>query len=77
MKSKDPQNKVKRNDYPEKQVGFPERNDASSPEPDRETDRVHVDPQTLQVSRKSAREVSEELGVFPRETGPEKTGEDE
>lgn len=47
---------VKRNrrrphDYPERQVGYPERNDASNP--DDETERIHVDFEGMEVSKKS------------------------
>ena len=46
-------------DFPESQVGFPERNDATRPV---ETERVHVDLDTLNISRKSSRELDRELG---------------
>ena len=45
----------RRNDFPELQVGFPERNDVSNPIVDME--RVHVDLETLDISRKKAAEV--------------------
>lgn len=50
---------TKRNDYPENQVGFPERNDASNPNTERE--RVHVDLETLDISRKSAQDLDKEV----------------
>jgi hypothetical protein len=46
-------------DYPELQVGFPERNDASSPNLDRE--RIHVDLDTLNISRTTEEEVTREV----------------
>lgn len=46
-------------DFPERQVGFPERNDASSPYHDME--RLHVDLETMGVSRKSAAQLTREL----------------
>ena len=46
-------------DYPELQVGFPERNDVSNPYLDME--RLHVDFETLGVSKKSAAELAREL----------------
>ncbi len=46
----------KRAAFPEQQVGFPERNDASIPVEDME--RVHVDLETLNLSRKSGKEVT-------------------
>ena len=49
----------KRNEYPESIVGFPERNDASNPNEDME--RVHVDLETLDISRKSAEELKQEV----------------
>jgi hypothetical protein len=53
-----PETKTRAKEYPENQVGFPERNDASSPNADRE--RVHVDLETLDTSRKSAKELDKE-----------------
>ena len=50
--------KTRVNDFPENQVGFPERNDASGPNAERE--RVHVDLETLGTSRKSAQELDKE-----------------
>lgn len=41
--------------FPELYVGFPERNDASEPY---ETERIHVDLDTLSISRKSESEVT-------------------
>ena len=49
----------KSNDYPENQVGFPERNDASDPNLERE--RVHVDLETLDISRTSAVDLDKEI----------------
>jgi hypothetical protein len=43
-------------DYPELQVGFPERNDATSP--NQEMERIHVDLETLDISRKNEAEVT-------------------
>ncbi len=43
-------------DYPELQVGFPERNDVSNP--NHEMERIHVDLETLDISKKSASEIS-------------------
>lgn len=58
----------KRYSYPEMYVGFPERNDASRPDdaedrptPNEEMERVHVDPETLDISRKNAGEVHREI----------------
>ena len=58
----------KRYSYPEMYVGFPERNDASKPDdtevrptPNEEMERVHVDPETLDISRKNAEEVHREI----------------
>ena len=49
---------IHRNDYPEMQVGFPERNDVTFPNEERE--RVHVDLETLKLSRKSGDELTQE-----------------
>jgi hypothetical protein len=49
----------RRNDFPETQVGFPERNDVSSPI--EEMERLHVDFDTLNVSRTSADEFTREI----------------
>ena len=46
-------------DYPELQVGFPERNDVANP--NFEMERLHVDFETLGVSKKSAAELAREL----------------
>lgn len=46
-------------DYPELQVGFPERNDVANP--NLEMERLHVDFETLGVSKKSAAELAKEL----------------
>ncbi len=57
MNDRKPVNRVK--DYPELQVGFPERNEIV--DPIGEMERVHVDIETLDLSRKNAREVTREL----------------
>lgn len=44
------------NDFPELQVGFPERNDVSNP--DIGMERTQVDLETMGLSKKSAEEVS-------------------
>lgn len=49
---------IQRNDYPEMQVGFPERNDVTFPS--EEMERVHVDLETLKLSRKSGEELTRE-----------------
>jgi len=49
----------KLHDFPELQVGFPERNDAA--DPNRDMERLHVDFETLGVSKKSAAELTREL----------------
>ena len=46
-------------DFPELQVGFPERNDVTNP--NLEMERFHVDFQTLGISKKSAAELAREL----------------
>lgn len=46
-------------DFPELQVGFPERNDVSNP--NLEMERFHVNLETLGVSKKSAAELIREL----------------
>jgi hypothetical protein len=53
-----PETKTRKNDFPENQVGFPERNDATNPNAERE--RVHVDLETMDTSRKSAKELDKE-----------------
>jgi hypothetical protein len=45
-------------DYPESQVGFPERNDVTCPV---DTERIHVDFNTFDISRKSSQELDQEL----------------
>lgn len=45
---------TKLHDYPERHVGFPERNDASNP--NLEMERVHVDFETFDISRKNTEE---------------------
>ena len=58
--SRNPERREKKaKDYPENQVGFPERNDVSDPDTERE--RVHVDLETLDISRKSAEELNKEV----------------
>ena len=47
------------NDFPELQVGFPERNDVSNP--NTEMERIHVDFETLGTSKKSAEELMREM----------------
>lgn len=47
------------NDYPELQVGFPERNDVSNPHA--EMERIHVDFKTLGISKKSEEEIIREI----------------
>lgn len=47
------------NDFPELQVGFPERNDVSNP--NIEMERIHVDFETLGISKKSAAEIMREI----------------
>ena len=49
----------RRNDFPEFQVGFPERNDASNPI--EEMERLHVDLNTMSLSRKNAGELTKEI----------------
>ena len=46
-------------EYPELHVGFPERNEI--PDPNSEMERVHVDLETLNISRKTAVEVTREI----------------
>ena len=46
-------------DFPELQVGFPERNDVTNP--NLEMERYHVDLETLGISKKSAAELAREL----------------
>jgi len=52
------QNK-RRNDFPELQVGYPERNDVCNP--NMEMERIHVDFETLGISKKSAAELEREI----------------
>lgn len=47
------------NDFPELQVGFPERNDVSNPYT--EMERIHVDLETMGTSKKSAAELAREI----------------
>jgi hypothetical protein len=46
-------------EFPELQVGFPERNEI--PDPISEMERVHVDLETLNISRKNAVELTREI----------------
>ena len=52
-------NRTRLNDFPEHQVGYPERNDVSNPH--HEMERIHVDLETLGLSKKSAAEITREL----------------
>jgi hypothetical protein len=47
------------NDFPELQVGYPERNDVSNP--NLEMERIHVDLETMGISKKSAAEIAQEI----------------
>jgi hypothetical protein len=47
------------NDFPELQVGFPERNDVANPID--EMERIHVDLKTLNISRKNSQELTREI----------------
>jgi hypothetical protein len=49
----------RRNDFPELQVGFPERNDVANPID--EMERIHVDLETLNISRKNSQELTREI----------------
>ena len=49
-------------EYPELEVGFPERNE--SPDPISEMERVHVDLETLNISRKNAIELTREINGY-------------
>ncbi|MFZ6013714.1 MAG: hypothetical protein ACOYXT_25470 [Bacteroidota bacterium] len=55
----------RKQELPETQLGFPERNDVINPNADME--RVHVDLPTMDLSRKSSGEVDREI---QRESGP-------
>lgn len=46
-------------DFPELQVGYPERNDAG---PNHEMERIHVDMDTLVISKKRAGDLAHEMG---------------
>ena len=46
-------------DFPEHQVGFPERNDVSNP--NIEMERIHIDLETMGMSKKSADAISREI----------------
>ncbi len=65
MKKKDGVSKTERrtSDFPELRVGFPERNDASEPH---EMERVHVDLDTMNISRKKENEV--DRAILEQET---------
>ena len=49
----------RRNDFPELQVGYPERNDVCNP--NIEMERIHVDFETLGTSKKNAEELAREI----------------
>jgi hypothetical protein len=49
----------RRNDFPELQVGYPERNDVCNP--NIEMERIHVDFQTMCIYKKSAEELAREI----------------
>ena len=49
----------RRNDFPELQVGYPERNDVCNP--NMEMERIHVDFETLGISKKSGAELAREI----------------
>ena len=51
--------KTRLHDYPELQVGYPERNDVINP--NLEMERIHVDLETLGISKKSAAEITREM----------------
>ena len=51
--------KKRLNDFPEFQVGYPERNDVSNP--NTEMERIHVDFETMGISKKSAAEIVREM----------------
>jgi hypothetical protein len=51
--------KTRVNDFPELQVGYPERNDVSNP--NIEMERIHVDLETMGISKKSAAELAKEM----------------
>jgi|GEM_PF-2131619 hypothetical protein len=59
--------RIRVSDYPELQVGFPERNDASDPyiEVERvhveDMERIHVDFETMGISKKSASELARDM----------------
>jgi hypothetical protein len=55
----EPKREHRRNDFPELQVGFPERNDAANPID--EMERIHVDLETLSISRKNTKEFTREI----------------
>jgi len=52
-------NRRRPNDFPEHQVGYPERNDVSNPND--EMERIHVDLETLVLSKKTAAEITREI----------------
>lgn len=47
------------NDFPELQIGFPERNDVRNP--NHETERFHVDLENMELRRTTANEVTREI----------------
>ena len=49
---------VRVTEYPERQVGFPERNDCMSPT---EMERFHVDLETFDISRTNLQEFTKEI----------------
>lgn len=55
----EPKRGTRPNDFPESQVGFPERNDVTSPMV--EMERVHIDLETLDISRKNMEEFTREI----------------
>ena len=58
MKTKTFGNK-RAHDFPERQVGFPERNDVMNP--NAEMERVYVDPETMNISRKNVKDFTREV----------------
>lgn len=49
----------RRNDFPESQIGYPERNDVRDPL--YEMERIHVDLETLELTRTSADKIDREI----------------
>lgn len=58
MKAKTFGNK-RAHDFPERQVGFLERNDVMNP--NAEMERIHVDPETMNISRKNVKDFTREI----------------